>query len=412
MSIQKNKAELSGTQSTLVMEMADWLTDRALDRSSIETLFVGMCDRLLMIGVPLWRVSMTWPALHPMIEAERLLWNRGRQVEHEMFDHDEVDKSEWMRSPLKHLLDSDGVIMRRRLTGAGAMRDFELLEDLAQAGATDYFAIKTYFSVPRVGVGTTGCLISWVTDRSGGFTDDDIATLGHVQRLFAVAFKMAIQMRITETICDVYLGPIAGRRVLDGEIRRGDGASVDAVVWYSDMRGSTHLAEILDRDAYLGLLNTYFECTAGAVAEVGGEVLDFIGDAVLAIFPLDGEASPGEQAQAAVRGAEIALKRAAELPKKALPDAIDRLEFGIGIARGEVMFGNIGVPDRLAFSVIGPTVNEVARLEAATKMLDVPVIMSSAIVDLVPEDAAPLGAHRLAGITEAQSLYCLKPPPR
>ena len=412
MSMQKNKAQLSGTQPTLVTEMTDWLTDRALDRSSIETLFAGMCDRLLMIGVPLWRVSMTWPALHPMIEAEQLLWNRGRQVEHDMFDHDDVDKSQWMRSPLKHLLDSDGVIMRRRLTGPGAMIDFEMLEDFAEAGATDYFAIKTYFSVPRVGVGTTGCLMSWVTDRSGGFTDDDIATLGHVQRLFAVAFKMAIQMRITETISDVYLGPIAGRRVLDGEIHRGDGASVDAVVWYSDMRGSTHLAETLDRDVYLGLLNTYFECTAGAVAEAGGEVLDFIGDAVLAIFPLDGGTDPTAQARAAVRAAEIALERAGNLPADTLPDSIDRLDFGIGIARGEVMFGNIGVPDRLAFSVIGPTVNEVARLEAATKMLDVPVIMSRAIADFVPEDAAPLGAHRLAGIAEARSLYCLKPAPR
>lgn len=393
---------------TLVTELADWLTDQALGHIAIEALFAGMCDQLHLIGIPLWRVSATWPALHPMVEAEALTWSRGGRVEHQSFSHADVHNPDWLKSPLKHLLGAAGTTMRRRLAGPGALVDFELLEELAAQGATDYFAIKTHFIVPRVGQGSTGVLASWTTDRPGGFTEDEIATLQRVQRQFAVAFKMAVQRQIAETICEVYLGPVAGRRVLGGQIRRGDGASVDAVVWYSDMRGSTHLAEILDRDPYLDLLNTYFECTAGSVTDAGGEVLDFIGDAVLAIFPLDGDFSPKEQAEAAIRATEAALKRAAALDSARLPREIDRLDFGIGIARGDVMFGNIGVPDRLTFSVIGPTVNEVARLEGATKTLGVPVIMSGAVADLVPDHAMPLGERQLAGISEAQALYGLR----
>lgn len=384
--------------SGIVDQLQSWLADQALDSTTLQPLFEGLCERIYMAGLPLDRATVTWPALHPMFHAERLLWQQGAKVDHMTFDDRDHVSPDWQNNPLKYLLDSDSDILRRRLAGPRALVDFPLLEELAGEGYTDYVAMKTFFSIPRVGDGTTGILASWATRRESGFSEEDLAILSVLQKEFAVAFRSCVQSDVMRTIGEVYLGPTAAQRVLSGQIRRGDGQEIDAVIWYSDLRNSTALSESMPLSDYLGLLDRYFECAGGAVLAEGGEILDFVGDSVVAIFTLDTPDAAGRATRAARRAHESA--RAMREVHPDLP-----MKFGVGITAGAVMHGNFGTPERLVFSAIGPSVNEAARIEKLTKTLGVPALASAKIAEAAGEIWRCAGEHRLDGVSRPVPLF-------
>ncbi|MEO0363485.1 MAG: adenylate/guanylate cyclase domain-containing protein, partial [Pseudomonadota bacterium] len=247
-----------------------------------------------------------------------------------------------------------------------------------------------------------GIMASWATKRSEGFTRSDLDALSRIQRLFAIACRVAIQRRVTANLVNAYLGPTAGWKALSGEIRRGDGEQIKAVVYYADLRGSTRLAEEMAADDYMALLRRYFDCAAQPVIDEGGEILDYVGDAVLAIFPIRGETGGPEAARAACRAMEAALKLR-EDAAEAHPEP--ELRFCVSIAMGEVAFGNIGVPARLSFSVIGPVVNEVARMDDASKALGRSVLVTKEIASALPDKWLSLGEHALDGVPEPVELF-------
>ena len=195
--------------------------------------------------------------------------------------------------------------------------------------------------------------------------------------------------------------------MLNGQIRRGDGEMIHAVIWYSDMRDSTRLADGMAAEDFLRTVNSYFECTAGAVLANGGEVLRFIGDAVLAIFPIrDGDSqSACERAMAAARDAEARLGVVND--ERARHD-LEALDYGLGLHVGDVMFGNIGVPERLEFSVIGPAANEVARIEGLTKTLGRRTLASAEFARSVPRYWESAGSHALKGVGAPLEVVVLK----
>ena len=195
-----------------------------------------------------------------------------------------------------------------------------------------------------------GILVTWSTKKKGGFSSDDIWALQKIQRRFAVACKTVIQSRISSNIANTYLGERAGNNVLNGQIRRGDGERTKAVVWYSDLRNSTSLAETMEPSDYFSLLNSFFMTTAEPVVNHGGEILDFIGDAVLGIFPFSEEKNLERAARAANNALDEALLLSSDANKIRLENGEEQFKFGIGLNAGEVMFGNIGIPTRLSFS--------------------------------------------------------------
>ena len=217
-------------------------------------------------------------------------------------------------------------------------------------------------------------------------------------------------------LLDVYLGKQSGAKVLDGLLRRGDGEDVHAVIWFSDLRNSTRLADSMPRRKFLALLDEFFDCTAGAVLEQGGEVLRFIGDASLAIFPIsEADAEASQIAQQAARACESALSAALEAQRRMqeanarrTQGGESRLDLGVGLHVGDVMYGNIGTADRLEFSVIGAAANEAARIEAMCKTLEVTPIVSAAFAGHVPDRLRSLGRHALRGVAEPQELYTLR----
>jgi len=380
----------------LIDGVADWLMEQALAETDFETLFEGCCERLLAAGVPLWRAHVTFRILHPLYEAMGMTWRRGAGVESDRYPHRLVAEypKAFKANPLYHLIQTQLPLLRRRLTGPEALVDFPLLAELRDQGASDYLAYLISFGAGEL----DGMVGSWTTARRGGFTEAQLRALQRVQKRLGVACKMWLRGEIARSVVTTYLGPDAGLRVLDGQIRRGDGETIHAAIWYSDLRDSTPLADRLPRDAFIQALNDYFECAGGAVLRHHGQILNFIGDAVLAIFPIGkgvGARRACRRALAAGKDAQGALvsvnRRRARLGQ-------DELSFGLALHLGDVLLGNIGVPERISHSVIGSTVNEVARLEALTKKLKRPMVASESFAAQAPGAWDDLGEHRLRGV--------------
>lgn len=389
----------------LIQEIESWLIDRSLGEPDIEQLFEQLCARLSGIGVPLQRAALTWPTLHPLFQAEQIFWNPEDGAKLHQYSHANQQTESWLRSPFYHVLTNELNRLRRRLTGPDALLDFDVLHEFREQGYTDYLMTSSTFRIAEVqkfaGRGT-GIIASWATKRETGFSRGDIEALNRIQRSFAVACRVAIQQRVMVNLAHTYLGETAGGKALAGEIRRGDGSKIRAVVYYADLRGSTHLSEHMEPDAYLALLKTYFDCAAQPVIDEGGEILDYVGDAVLAIFPIEGDIGGPEAVRAAVR----AMEKAVHLREEAVAanPALD-MRFSISMAAGEVMFGNIGVPARLSFSVIGPVVNEVARMDDASKALGRSVLATKEIAAIEPGRWLSLGMQDLVGVPQPVELF-------
>lgn len=399
------------SQDALLMPIREWLIDQSLGDSDIVSLFETLCLRLTAIGIPIARGRLIWPTLHPLFQAETVMWDRGKPAELEQFVHQDNETSAWGRSPMKYVVDNNIEVFQRRLSGPNELIDYDMLKDLKEKGITDYLILATNLETSHTkknAPGSRGIIVTWGTDRPSGFSADDLQSLQQIQRRFAVTCKTLVQTRISRNITRTYLGDRAGQNVLDGQIRLGDGQRTKAVVWFSDLRGSTSHAETMETDAYFNMLNSYFETTAGSIVRNGGEVLDFIGDGVLGIFPYEDDDDLPEAAYQAHLALDQTIARATEVNTERQAEGLQQYKFGVGLNVGEVMFGNIGIPERLSFSVIGPTVNEVSRIEQMTKFLQKPVLAGKKLASLEPERWQSMGPHKLEGVLEPAELFSFK----
>lgn len=395
-------SEAVSTRSCDVQPVIDWLIERAIHPFDVTTLVEELCPRLIAAGVPLLRINLGFRVLHPLFRAMSLTWRRGEDhVEHTHFPHP-PRHPEWLRSPYARLVGDRQTSLRLSPLDADACARYPVIAALAQQGGTDYLACGVPFDPEQ----ERGVLLSFATDRPGGFTDAHVASLERVAAPLTLACRVHLEQQVAQNLALTYLGRDAARRVLRGQIQRSDGENIHAAVLYSDLRDSTRLAETHPPAEFLALLDAYFECTAGSVLLEGGEVLALIGDAVLAIFPI----TPGNE-QAACTAAVAAARRAqvqrdqVNATRAAAGQPI--IEFGIGLHIGDVVFGNIGVPERLQFTVIGPTANEVARLESLTKTLGHRVLASDRFADAVPIAWQHLGLHELRGARTPRAVFAL-----
>ena len=402
---------MTADREAAIKQITDWAVGQALCEVDMERLFVGVCDRLSEAGIPIRRAHLAVRTLHPLVGAVSFRWWRGAAPEQMSHLHSVEPSQEWEQSPLKRLEDSGVNELRMSLEDeSGEWRDIPLLVDLRECCITDYYGRLSLFgSETRARREQDGMLVSWATDRPGGFDEEDLAALRRVQDRLAVGVKMAKREQTALNVLTAYLGANAGRRVLEGQIQRGDGELLHAVIWYSDLRGSTPLAGQMGGAKFLALLNDYFECTAGAVLDHGGEVLRFIGDAVLAIFQVEGPGGDQRAARMAMAAAKDAEKRLERLNEKRALRNEEPLDFGLALHVGEVLFGNVGVPERFDFTAVGPAVNEAARLEGLTKTLERRIVVSNAFSSLLPLDWESLGETTLRGVETGRRVYA--PPP-
>jgi class 3 adenylate cyclase/uncharacterized protein (DUF427 family) len=380
-----------------------WLLSEAPSAPDALALTRTFIDEMLALEIPLWRFNLIVRTLHPQLMAVAYRWwlKRGEVME-EYVSYDMLTRPQYLNSPLAAIIEGAGGI-RRRLDGRDPVLDYPVLADLHREGATDYVAMPMTFSDGQVNV------ITLASSKRDGFSTGD---LGHVYEILPVLGRLyevhAMRYR-ANTLLDTYLGHHAGRRVLEGHIKRGDGDSIEAVIWFCDLRESTPLAQSMPREQFLKVLNIFFDCMAGTVMEHGGQVLRFIGDAALSIFPIDAGSFSGEQARnAAITAAEVACQRMEAINEERARNDEVPLGFGIALHEGEVTYGNIGTENRLEFTVIGDAANCAARIETHCKVLKRQVLVSEAIAASDPQRFESMGEHLLRGVNRPLALYALR----
>ena len=360
----------------------------------------AIVDTLLDAGLPLARLTTGVPSLHPNVDSFSTVWERGKGLSFRQFRVTPDNEADLQKSPIFDCYQT-GESVRCGLEGPPGDDRYPIMAELRAAGLTDYAVIPLPFS------DGSNKALSIGTDRPGGFDDDDVAFIKGVRHAIAGAIEVRYLRHMAQTLMDTYVGPIAGRRVLDGEIRRGSGETIRAVIWFCDIKGFTPLSESLATGDLLATLDTYFEAVTAAIEAGGGEVLKFIGDAVLAIFP-DEDGHPRDAAAAALDAARAAQAELARVNTARAAGGQPPVECGIALHFGDVVYGNIGGANRLDFTVIGPAVNLASRIEGLTRQVEGSLVVSEAFADLHGGEFADLGRFELKGIADKARVFAPK----
>jgi len=248
--------------------------------------------------------------------------------------------------------------------------------------------------------------LSTCDDR--GFDADEVERWQALANLIAPIIELFVLRRTTLGLLDTFVGKRISERILQGQVKRGDGEKISAAFWYSDLRGFTALSESLPTDQLLKLLNDYYEYCAAAAASRGGEILQFIGDAILIVFEIKDPARTADVCKAALDAAIDAFDTIAVVNNRRRRARQPVVEFGLGLHLGTVTHANVGAPNRLAFNVVGPPVNMTARIQGMTKKLQIPLLMSADFAAQVDLPVDSVGLQELRGIATAQELFRLR----
>ena len=392
-----------------IAKLSSWLAKVGLEGRTETALVEGFCQRAVAGGLPLARSIVFIDTLHPVYEGRAFRWERekpeatiseyGRSTDGEAAER-------WRSSPFFRMLADGKSMMRRRIAAEGEV-DFPMFSELRAASITDFVAILNRFAADGV-IGEMDCFYSsWMTDRAEGFTDDEIAALKRLTPFLGLAIKSASLARIAETLVETYLGRDAGRRVLQGRIERGVAERIKTVLWFSDLRNYTRISDSAPPEQIIPLLNDYADAIVSAIHDNSGDVLKLIGDGVLAIFPAHDRARACAAALEAARQARDAVEA---LNARRRADDLPTTEMYLGLHLGVVFYGNIGSKERLDFTVVGPAVNEVARIAAMCRSVDQPILISSSFAASVGEERrrfATVGRFALRGVGKPQELYTL-----
>jgi len=378
-----------------ITPVREWLIAGALSATTPNEVIAEMCERILTAGIQLWRAALFVRTLHPQIMGRRIEWREGAGVSIGEAPYEVFDSDSFRGSPIATVY-REARTLRVRLDGHEA-RAFPQLDELCAQGGTDYLAVPIVFSNGEVHVGT------WATRRTGGFTDAQIDALHTLGAPLARLTEGYALRRTAANLLDTYVGREAGTRILSGSIRRGFTETIRAAIWLSDMRRFTALADSVPPRDLIELLNRYFDCQVPAILKQGGEVLKFMGDGLLAIFPLAADADPERVCRAALAAAAELRKCIAALSD--WPTPVPR--YGVALHIGELLYGNIGADNRLDFTCIGPAVNLAARLQGIARDLRRTTVFSAEFAPYCGAGIVPLGEFALAGFRAPQPVYGL-----
>ena len=371
-----------------------WLIRQMLDDVSLTDVFSKFSQKVDRTLCPLLRSHVTMRQMHPFIDNTDHTWNRTGELSTNSRPRPMGAEPNWTQSPLFYMLENRKREYRCDLTNADTVQKFPIFSEFVEIGGTDYLAFLSPFGQEEAALKIQdGIISSWLTDKDGGFTEDEVEALRHLTSLFFVAARIFKREQTLQDVLSAYIGPLAARQVMEGKNQRGDGDIIQAVIWICDLRGSSTLADEMEMPAYLNLLNQFFESMAEAVMAEKGEILKFMGDGFLAIFPTRNDMAIADAAERALAAAHNGTKALANHS----PDAA-KLKFGIGIHHGDVMFGNIGARERLDFSVVGPAVNMTSRLQDLTKELNVSLLVSSKIAEHVAIDWHSFPPQKVCGL--------------
>ena len=398
---------------TDIDRLTDWVVRQGLEGIDETELLRRFCEKCRTVGLPLARGLAFIDTLHPVHEGRLFRWRDDGAEEEATRDYGRSDQGanaeSWQRSPFFHLLQTGGEELRRRIA-FGDPIDYPIVQEMKDAGHTDYILFVHRFAGSSTIGEMDGVYSAWATRHEAGFSDANIAALRRLVPALALATKSAALARIAGTLVEVYLGKDAGQRVLAGRIQRGVTDRIEAAVWFSDLRSFTTITDTAPPDEIIPLLNDYADAVITSVQQAGGDVLKLIGDGTLAIFRDD---DPAMACARALKAEREMRKRVRDLNQRRDDEGRPTTSVYVGLHVGEVFYGNIGSVDRLDFTVVGPAVNETSRIASMCRSVDRPVLISSAFSEALPaykrRDLVSVGRFALRGVGRAQDLFTLDP---
>lgn len=382
-----------------LQKLTDWLIDGARSAPRPTHMMAETCNRLVAAGLPLWRVGVFVRTLHPDIIGRNFIWKPNAEVEVGTVDFETLDSPEFQNSPLS-IVFQQGTEVRARVDDPQSNR-FPIIEDLRAEGVTDYIALPLLFIDGSIHAS------SWTTKQPGGFTDGQLAWLRRIVVPLTRVIEIISWRRLATNLLDTYVGNRAGERILGGQIRRGHTETMHAAIWLSDLRGFTALSDRLPAETVVDILNLYFDCQVDAIRKRGGEVLKYMGDGLLAVFPIDEYVGDDQKVCAHVLEAAQESRASVAAMNYAIGEAVERFRFGVALHVGRILYGNIGGGNRLDFTCIGPAINLAARLEKIASRLQRTVVASEGFASICRGDWSDLGEFPIAGFSKAERVYGL-----
>ena len=384
------------------LSVIDWIFAKGRRIEHTDQFVRQLAHQMNQHGASVDRLMVSLLTLNPQLVATSETWLKSTDATTPIHASHGVRETErYIGSPLQIIYDTSKRV-RQRLDNLpeNAHRTYT---ELAADGFTDYLALPVLFGEPAI----PGAAINISTKRSGGFTDQDIESFRQIRDYLAPVIEVHSLRHMSRSLMNTYVGKRTSEKVLAGMIKRGDADKINAALWFSDLRNFTHLTETLPPEQILEMLNEYFEFVAAAVNARGGEILRFIGDAMLIVFPIEGDMCEQTACNAAIDAAIDAHSTLASLNHRRRRHGQPAIEFGVGLNVGEVIYGNVGAPDRLDFTVMGPAVNRTARLESLTRELGCNILFSQQFSEMIDVPSEFLGQHEMKGIAEPQAVYAL-----
>ncbi len=379
-------------------DVLHWLTNETRDERFLDNIFTELCLRVQRSGIPVKRASLHMLIHHPQWLGARIMWAEGmREAELARIDYDVRERSEYIGSPANEMQDGATEVRENLEHDPSLGRKHAIYDDMRVKGLTDYVAWPLYHTLGK------RHMVTFATDRPGGFDAAHIAGLQRLLPVLALVSEIRMKNRLARTLLETYVGAHAGELILAGATRRGSGTTVRAAIMICDLREFTKISDNWPRDDVIDLLNGYFDALSEPIARHGGEILKFIGDGLLAIFPLIQPSACADLLHAVAEG----RKAMAVLNEKNAEIGRAPLNYGVGVHVGDVMYGNIGSQSRLDFTVIGPAVNMASRLETLTKQLGKPVLLSRAFAESLEGEFAleRVGEHFVRGFSDPIELF-------
>jgi adenylate cyclase len=377
----------------------DWLVNDTRNERFIDNILVELCERLNVAGVPVARATFHFRTNHPQWIGARLLWRRGMiEADIDTLAYGIENTPAFLESPLRKVFDG-GQEIRQHIESIDEPT-FVLYEELREEGLTDYIAWPVDHTLGKRHIAT------FATDRAGGFEDWHVTFLRDLLPALSLVTEIRLKNILARTLLETYVGPHASEQILAGATTRGSGMTVSAAIMICDLRDFTSLSDMWPRDEVIELLNAYFDAVSAPIEEHGGEILKFMGDGMLAIFPLDNP----DACNALLRAIQEGRAAMAALNVINAQNGLPVLGYGVGVHVGDVMYGNIGSQKRLDFTVIGPAVNVASRLESLTKEVGRPVLLSKAFARMAGSESEleSLGTFPLRGLGEPVDVFAFR----
>ncbi len=400
-----NKAEpadvaIEGVWPIRRRRILDWLVNETRGERFIDNILMEMCERLLAVGVPVTRSSLHFRTNHPQWIGARILWAEGmKEAKINTFAYGVENTPQFLNSPVNEI-HSGANEVRKNLEDATEDYSYPLYHELRDEGYSEYIAWPIDHTFDKRHI------VTFSTNRPGGFTGDHIDFLRDLLPALTLVSEIRLKNIMARTLLQTYVGPHASEQILSGVTTRGSGATVGAAIMICDLRDFTAISDLWPRDDVIHLLNDYFDAMSDPIERHGGEILKFMGDGLLAIFPLS-KPSACHDLLTAIREGQEAM---AKLNEEHQRMGRDPLRYGVGVHVGDVMYGNIGSRRRLDFTVIGPAVNVASRLESLTKEVKRPVLLSRAFVEMATcrEEMDDLGSFPLRGLGEPVDVFAFR----